>query len=184
MPELRKDYVTNTWVIFAPARARRPGTAAEPRRTNNLDTCPFCEGHESQTPPEVFALRNAGGKDGPGWRVRCIPNLFPALEPGSLVDESSASLFARVSGVGQHEVIVETTDHRGHLGLMTEAEVADVVLAYRGRARTLAKQGAYRYVLIFKNHGERAGATLSHPHSQLIALPIVPQRIQEEMDSA
>jgi len=184
MPEIRKDYVTNTWVIFAPARARRPGASSDPRRMNDREACPFCEGHEARTPPEVYALRDRGPKDGPGWRVRCIPNLYPALEPGPLVDESSAPLFARVSGVGQHEVIIETPEHRGHLGLMTDSQVSDVIRAYRDRARSLSKPGAYRYVLIFKNHGERAGASVSHPHSQLIALPIVPQRIREEMDSA
>jgi UDPglucose--hexose-1-phosphate uridylyltransferase len=182
MSELRKDYVTNTWVIFAPARSLRPGIPPQERKTTPPEACPFCEGHEDQTPPEVLAFRDGGRKDGPGWRVRCFPNLFPALVPGEVKDESSAPLFGRVSGVGRHEVIVETPEHAAHLGSMPASHVGEVVRAYRDRARSLSKDPAFRYVLIFKNHGERAGASLSHPHSQLVALPIVPRRIHEELE--
>lgn len=183
MPELRKDYVTDTWVIFAPARSKRPTAPPAGRRFTDPDGCPFCEGHEHLTPPETFAIRS-GAPNEPGWQVRCVPNLFPALEPHEAFERSSQALFDRVTGVGTHEVIVEATDHRAHLALLDEHQVRRVVLAYRQRYRDLSRDERFRYVLIFKNHGERAGATISHPHSQLIAMPIIPQRILEETSGA
>jgi UDPglucose--hexose-1-phosphate uridylyltransferase len=183
MPELRKDYITDTWVIFAPVRSQRPIAGTASRRTTDPESCPFCEGHEHLTPPETYALRD-GPRDSPGWRVRCVPNRYPALEPIGPVDRSSEAMFGRVSGVGSHEVIVEAPDHGGHLGLMGDDQVGRVVRAYRERIRDLSGDPRTRYVLVFKNHGERAGASISHPHSQLIAMPIVPQRIVEEVEGA
>ena len=183
MPELRKDYVTDTWVIFAPARSQRPGLGSNERRLTDRDACPFCEGHEHMTPPETYAVRSRGRPNAPGWLVRCVPNKFPALEPTGDVARTADTLYDRVSGVGTHEVIVETPKHDGNLAFLEHDQLVQIILAYRDRYLELSRDPRYRYVLIFKNHGERAGATLSHPHSQLIAMPIVPQRIQEELEA-
>jgi len=182
MSEIRKDYATPTWVVFSAARSQRPGAFRNARDATPKADCPFCEGHERMTPPEVLAYRDAGTADGPGWRIRCVPNKFPALEPSGEVREHRDGLLVSVDGVGAHEVIVESPDHDGHLATLQEAQVEDVLRAYHERHRSLAADRRVRYVQIFKNHGERAGASFSHPHSQIIAIPIVPLRILEEIE--
>lgn len=181
VPELRKDYVTDTWVVFAPARAQRPveiqGTT---RPTDSPGECPFCPGHEHMTPPEILAYRSDEA-DGSAWRVRCIPNMFPALTPDGEVRERVEALFHSVEGVGAHEVIIETPDHSRAFSSLSKRQIQEVLEAYRTRAEELARDPRLKYVLIFKNHGAEAGASLNHPHSQLIATPIVPRRIQDEL---
>jgi UDPglucose--hexose-1-phosphate uridylyltransferase len=183
MPELRKDYVTNTWVVFSALRSQRPGAFRAGRWGTDPDRCPFCVGHEHMTPPEVLAYRKDGPPNGPGWSVRCIPNMYPALEPDGRVRREGSDLFRRVTGVGVHEIVIETPDHEEHLSKLSESQMAGIVDAYRERYLSLVRDKRLKYVLVFKNHGERAGATLSHPHSQIIATPIVPRRITEEIRS-
>src|SRR6266540_4518947 len=182
MPEIRKDYATDTWVVFSAARSRRPGAFRNAKASTPKEDCPFCVGHEAMTPPEVLAYRDRGPTDGPGWRIRCVPNMFPALEASGDVRRHEDGLFVSVDGVGAHEIIVESPDHEGHMSTLEDAQVAEVLRAYRDRYRALATDPRVRYVLIFKNHGERAGASLSHPHSQLVATPIVPLRILDELE--
>ncbi len=135
------------------------------------------------TPPEVFAYRDNGTPDGPGWWIRCVPNQYPALEIEGDVHRQEDPLYHRVNGVGAHEIIIETPDHEAHLSQLEDSQVQEVITAYRQRYRELAGDERLKYILIFKNHGERAGATISHPHSQLIATPIIPRRIMEEIQS-
>ncbi len=182
MPEIRKDYATDTWVVFSAARSRRPGAFRNAKASTPKEDCPFCVGHEAMTPPEVLAYRDRGRKDGPGWRIRCVPNMFPALEASGDVRRHGDGLFVSVDGVGAHEIIVEAPDHEGRIPTLEDTQVAEVLRAYRDRYRALAADPRVRYVLIFKNHGERAGASLSHPHSQLVATPIVPLRILDELE--
>src|SRR5213592_3697213 len=183
MPELRKDYVTYTWVVFSAARAQRPGAFRGGKSTTDPDKCPFCYGHEHMTPPEVLAYRKDGVPNGPGWWIRCVPNKYPALQVEGEVHRRVSQLFHSVNGVGAHEIIVETPEHEHHLSMQSEFQVQEIITAYKQRYLDLIRDKRFKYILIFKNHGERAGAFLSHPHSQLIATPIVPRRIMEEVNS-
>ena len=181
MPELRKDYVTDTWVVFSTVRGKRPQEAPAGARKTDPAKCPFCVGHEHMTPPEVLAYRKGGTPNGPGWWVRCIPNKYPALEVEGEVHRRVTQLFHSVNGVGAHEVIVETPEHEANLSELSDFQVQEVITAYKHRYLDLIKDKRFKYILIFKNHGEKAGASISHPHSQLIATPIVPRRIMEEV---
>ena len=183
MPELRKDYVTDTWVVFSTARGNRPMEAPASAKKTPPEKCPFCYGHEHMTPPEVLAYRKDGKPNGPGWWIRCVPNKYPALQIEGEVHRRVSQIFHSVNGVGAHEVIVETPEHEGNLGLLSEFQVQEVITAYKHRYLDLIKDKRFKYILIFKNHGEKAGASISHPHSQLIATPIVPRRIMEEVDA-
>jgi len=184
MPELRKDPVSERWVIIATDRVRRPTdfireslpTAA------SLRFCPFCEGHESKTPPEVLAYRNGSAPNQPGWSLRVIPNKFPVLEVEGDLDREGEGLFDRMHGVGAHEVIVEAPQHALSITDLPDASIERVLWAFRDRVLDLKNDRRLRYVLLFRNQGESAGATLEHTHSQLIALPVVPKRVQEEIE--
>src|SRR2546428_6404671 len=127
-------------------------------------------------------VRDRGRPNGPGWSIRCVPNKFPALERVGEVREHRDGPFLSVDGVGAHEIIVESPDHDGHLATLDDRQVERVLRAYRERYHDLAADRRIKYVQIFKNHGERAGASYSHPHSQIIAIPIVPLRILEEAE--
>ena len=186
MPELRKDPITGRWVIISTDRSRRPTDfLRESVQIKGVPLCPFCPGNEGKTPPEVLAYgRNGGGKDTPGWSVRVVPNKFPALGIEGSLDREGEGLFDRMNGIGAHEVIIETPNHQDTLATMSPNALEEVLWAYRDRVLDLKNDRRFRYVLLFKNHGEAAGATLEHTHSQLIALPIVPKRVLEEVEGA
>jgi UDPglucose--hexose-1-phosphate uridylyltransferase len=186
MPELRKDPVTGQWVIISTERRKRPSDFRLERPQVVRDAyCPFCEGREDLTPPEVFAVRPGGGPgNGPGWQVRVVPNKFPALQVEGALDREGDGMFDRMNGIGAHEVIIETPDHTRTLAAMSEEEIVRVLSVFRQRVRDLKQDVRFRYILLFKNHGGAAGATLEHPHSQLIALPIVPHFVREEIAGA
>ena len=186
MPELRKDPVTDRWVIISADRARRPSDFSResvPVPTASA-SCPLCPGHESRTPPEVLAYRNGTGPNQPGWHVRVVPNKYPVLEIHGDLSREGEGLFDKMQGVGAHEVIVETPDHTKSLGELSEKEIEDVLHAFRDRILDLKRDFRLRYILLFKNHGAAAGATMEHSHSQLIALPVVPKRVIEEMEGS
>jgi len=186
VPELRKDPVTGRWVIISTDRQKRPNDFLfERARILGREHCPFCPGHESLTPPEIMSFRqNGGAPNTPGWDVRVVPNKFPALQIEGTLDREGEGMFDRMNGIGAHEVIVETPDHDRTLASMSEPEIERVLAAYRDRMQDLKRDFRLRYILIFKNHGAAAGATLEHTHSQLIALPIVPDFVREEIDGA
>jgi len=183
MPELRKDPVVGRWVIISTERGKRPSDfKSEPEPNENPADCPFCEGKEFQTPPEILAYRHNGtSPNGPGWRVRVVPNKFPALRIEGEMDRSGEGMFDRMNGIGAHEVIIETPGHLKNITQLTSQEVEEIIWAYRDRAIDLKKDPRFRYVMIFKNKGYSAGASLAHTHSQLIALPVVPKRVSEEL---
>ena len=186
MPELRKDPITGRWVIISTERGKRPSDfVRESVEIKGKGICPFCPGNEGKTPPEILAYgRNGTGRDTPGWTVRVVPNKFPALGIEGGLDREGEGLFDRMNGVGAHEVIVETPDHNLTMATMSDRAVEEVLWAYRDRVVDLKNDRRFRYVLLFKNHGEPAGASLEHTHSQLIALPIVPKRVREEVDNS
>ncbi len=185
MPELRKDPITNRWVIISTDRGKRPNDfVRESVKIKGTGFCPFCYGNEEKTPPELLTYgRNGGGPNTPGWRIRVVPNKFPALGIEGDLDRVGEGIFDRMNGVGAHEVIVETPDHQATLARLSEKALEDVFWAFRDRMLDLKNDKRFRYILIFKNHGDAAGASLEHTHSQLIALPIVPKRVREEVDN-
>jgi UDPglucose--hexose-1-phosphate uridylyltransferase len=186
VPELRRDPVTGRWVIISTDRRKRPNDFRFERTTTlGRDHCPFCPGHEEMTPREVLAYRQDGSApNAPGWELRVVPNKFPALQVEGTLDREGEGMFDRMNGIGAHEVIIETPHHDRSLAAMSEPEIERVLWAYRERILDLKQDGRLRYILVFKNHGAAAGATLEHTHSQLIALPIVPDFVREEMDGA
>jgi UDPglucose--hexose-1-phosphate uridylyltransferase len=186
VPELRKDPITGRWVIISTDRQKRPNDFRLERATLlGSEYCPFCVGHEDMTPPEVLAFRNNGQPaNGPGWDLRVVPNKFPALQVEGNLDREGEGMFDRMNGIGAHEVIIEHPDHGKTLATMSEVEIERVLWAFRERIVDLKRDTRFRYILIFKNQGGPAGATLEHSHSQLIALPIVPDFVREELEGA
>jgi UDPglucose--hexose-1-phosphate uridylyltransferase len=185
LPELRKDPITGRWVIIATDRAKRPSDfIRQPVTLTGLGICPFCYGNEHKTPPEILAYRNSGGRDQPGWRVRVVPNKFPVLGIEGELNRQGEGMYDKMNGIGAHEIIIETPEHKVTLGDMPERQLEEVMWAYKERVNDLKKDRRFRYILLFKNHGEAAGASLEHPHSQLIALPVIPKRVKEEVDAA
>ena len=186
MPELRKDPITGRWVIISTDRAKRPTDfLRQSVEIKGNGFCPFCYGNEDKTPPEILAYgRNGTGRNQPGWTVRVVPNKFPALGIEGDLDRQGEGLFDKMNGIGAHEVIIETPTHEATLATLPEKAIEDVLAAYRDRMLDLKNDRRFRYILIFKNHGEAAGDSLEHTHSQLIALPIVPKRVREEVDQS
>jgi len=182
MPELRRDPVVGRWVIISTERGKRPsdfGTMVAPRRTG---FCPFCPGHEEKTPPEVYAVReNGAAPNSPGWRVRVVSNKFPALQIEGDLDRRAEGIYDKMNGVGAHEVIIESPEHDRELSQNSIEQINLILGAYRARIIDLARDKRFRYIQLFKNHGEAAGASLEHSHTQLVATPIVPRRIMEEL---
>jgi UDPglucose--hexose-1-phosphate uridylyltransferase len=185
MPELRKDPVVGRWVIISTERSRRPGHFT-PEASNGAQAfSPFTEGREDMTPAEVYAERPNGSKrDTPGWLVRVVPNKFPALEIEGSLDRRGEGLYDKMNGIGAHEVVIETSDPALQLADLPPEQIRRVLVAWKERMLDLKKDTRFRYVLVFKNHGAGAGATLEHSHSQIIATPIIPKMVQEELDGA
>jgi UDPglucose--hexose-1-phosphate uridylyltransferase len=185
MPELRKDPITGRWVIIASDRAKRPTDFERaPIKPSGQGFCPFCYGNESKTPPEILAYRPQGDPNTPGWTVRVVPNKFPALGIEGELARQGEGVYDKMNGIGAHEVIIETPNHEATLASLPTKGIEDVLWAFRDRMLDLKKDPRFRYILVFKNHGEIAGASLEHTHSQLIALPIVPRSIREQVDGA
>jgi len=190
MSELRQNRATKRWVIVAGERARRPDDfkVAEPTKPLPIHDplCPFCPGNESKTPAEVLALRDpSSSANGPGWQLRVVPNKFPALRPvGDLERREEHDFFRKMDGLGVHEVIIESPRHNESIGTMTYRKVEQIMLIYRDRYIQLGTDPRFQLVTIFRNQGQRAGTSLAHPHSQLIATPIVPSRTRHMLEEA
>lgn len=184
MPELRKDPIVGRWVIIAPDRAKRP---IQTRETHVADggLCPFCEGNEANTPVEILAYRDAKSRPNEkGWRVRVVPNRFPALQIEGDLRKRGDGIYDQMNGVGAHEVIIECPSHATSMALLAEENLREILWVYRDRLVDLKKDKRLVYGMIFKNVGAAAGASLDHSHSQLIVTPIVPVNVQEEMNGA
>jgi len=186
MPELRRDPIVGRWVIVATERGKRPNEYQPPAaEVADRAKDPFAEGNEHMTPPEVYAVRPAGGQaNGPGWQVRVVPNRYPALRIEGELDKEGFGLYDKMNGIGAHEVIIETPDPSLVLEQLPVDGIARVLEAYRTRMDDLLRDPRFRYILVFKNHGRQAGASLPHAHSQLIATPVTPNRVREKLDGA
>lgn len=181
MTELRKDPIVGRWVIISTERANRPHDTSEHQAPKREGICPLCPGSERMTPPEILAFRPDGGPNDANWTVRVVPNKFPALRIEGDLGKAAEGLYDRMNGVGAHEVVIESERHDVDLFDLPPRQFEDVLWAYRERLLDLKKDRRFKSVIIFKNHGSAAGASLAHSHSQLIALPIVPKRVIEEM---
>ncbi len=185
MPELRKDPILGRWVIISVERGKRPKDFIPIVHKKKGGFCPFCPGNEYTTPPEIIAFRPDGSEPNkPGWTLRVMPNKFPALDPVGSLRKSGEGMFDRMNGVGVHEVIVENPDHYLTLSTMPEKSVEDALWAYYLRLTELKKDPRIKYVLVFKNEGDAAGASLEHSHSQIIGLPILPRTVKGELQGA
>jgi len=186
MPELRKDPVVGRWIIVAPERAERPNAVV--RALPDQDdpaSCPFCPGHEAMTPPELLAHRDApSGSNGRGWALRVVPNKFPALRTEERMARTGQGLYDTMAGVGAHEVIIETPEHGRQLPQQSPEQVEQLLRAVQERILDLSRDVRLRTAVFFKNSGAAAGASLSHPHSQIVALPLVPSELEQEMSGA
>ena len=186
MTELRKDPIIDNWVIISTERGRRPLDYKIKTEEKKKDNCVFCEGNESKTPPEIFAFRKEGTMENkPGWKVRVVPNKYPALKMEEReIILKEAGMFKKMNGLGAHEVIIETPHHHKDFDNLSIDNIVLILKTYRQRYLDLSKDKRIKYILIFKNYGIDGGASLEHPHSQLIATPIIPQRIKEELRGA
>jgi len=185
MPELRRDPIHGRWVIIATERSRRPSDFALEEQRSVGGFCPLCEGNEDRTPPEVLAFRDNGTPpNSPGWSLRVVPNKFPALRIEGDLNREGDGIYDKMNGIGAHEVVIETPHHSETLATLPLKGVENVLWAYRERMIDLRRDGRLRYIMVFKNYGSAAGASLEHPHSQIIALPIIPTRVREEIEGS
>lgn len=185
MPELRRDPITGRWIIINTDNPKGPEKYEVEVHVKKGAVCAFCQGNEKMTPPEIIAYaKQRRDKDTPGWTLRVVPNKFPALQIEGELDKSGIGIFDMMNGVGAHEVIIETPSHDKEIADRDEKEIQDLLWSYRDRSLDLRKDERFKYILIFKNYGFSAGASLDHPHSQLIALPFVPKRVTGEIEGA
>jgi UDPglucose--hexose-1-phosphate uridylyltransferase len=194
--ELRKDYLLNRWVIITTERSKRPTDfATKWAERGKGKICPFCPGNEKMTPPATLLYFKADnrikkGKDTDGkrrsdWLIRVFPNLYPALKPPSKVKvRSSSGQYQRMSAVGLHEVVVESPKHDEHPSVADVEQLKLAIEAIQERVRIISTYSYIKYVSVFRNHGKEAGASLSHAHSQIIATPMVPKLISDELDAS
>ena len=170
MATLRQDPTTNDWVIVAPDRSKRPQPAASPRApVPSFDAaCPFCPGNEHLTPPEIARFG-----DHQNWSQRVIPNRYPVLSGNGTIERRGPRMARTMDGVGSHEVVVESPHHDERLDEMSTEDVTSVLRIWRQRYMDLSRDPV-KAVIVFKNFGERAGTSLIHPHSQIVAMPVFP----------
>lgn len=185
MAEVRRDIVTDTWVIIQTGETD-PNWRVQPTETRNAPDCPFCPGHEARTPPEIWALRPNGlAPNGTGWLVRVVPSQHPILRVEGELKRIAVGMHDMVTGIGANEVIIETPEHGVAFADLAAPQIAETLRTYRRRIADLYQDQRLRYVMVFKNHGAGAGATVpGHAHSELIALPATPRRIKDELSGA
>ena len=184
MPELRRDPVIGRWVIIATERAKRPMDFATPHDESiPPEHCPFCEGREAQTPKEIVAVRKDGTRPNqPGWRVRVVPSIKPVLRIEGDLQRRAKGMYDLMNGIGAHEVIIETPEHIHNVADLPEEQIRTALETSVARIADLEGDPRFRYVLWFKNYGATAGAgRIQHARSQLIATPVTPKRVKEEL---
>jgi UDPglucose--hexose-1-phosphate uridylyltransferase len=185
MPELRHDAISGHSVIVAAERAARPFTVASTPPTAEPDNCPFCAGREEMTPPEVHRT-GEGEPEREGWRVRVVPNLYPLVRPAEAeaqkappAHDSRGPRAAPITGV--HEVVVLSPDHNVSFGQLDDAGATEVLTVVRDRIRVHLDAG-HAYVQAFVNQGKAAGASIAHPHAQIVALDLVPPAVEAALE--
>lgn len=185
MPELRRDPIIGRWVIVDTDHPSHPKDYEyEPHRPHG-GVCPFCYGNEAMTPPEIEAVREPNThRNTPGWQVRVVANKFPALQIEGELERRGIGMYDMSKGVGAHEVLIETPYHNKDIPDLLNPEIESFLALYCRRALDLIKDKRFKYIMVFKNFGAAAGASLEHPHTQIVALPMVPKNAHEELKGA
>jgi len=187
MGELRRDPIIGLWVEVEDKEHSLPPEAyeKEDQTRTQMAVCQFCENREGQTPPEVDAIRPEDtAPNSPGWTARVVPNRFPALRIEGDLAKRGIGIYDVSNGIGAHEVVIETKDHHRDLADLSVEEIAGVIKLVQNRSLALAKDKRFKYIMIFKNYGKSAGASVEHAHSQIIALPMVPKAVLAELEGA
>jgi UDPglucose--hexose-1-phosphate uridylyltransferase len=185
MSELRKDPVVDRWVIISDDAIRSPSIVDNKKAKDVDNLCPFCPGNEHLCPPEILSNRPYDSSpNDQNWNLRVIPNRSPLLVVEEEYKRMGEGLYDKITGTGANEVIIETPRHDIRQGQMTVSELENLFWAYHDRIIDLRNDTRMRYVLIYKNSGLHAGATLDHTYSMLMALPIVPRAILDEIEGA
>jgi UDPglucose--hexose-1-phosphate uridylyltransferase len=184
MPELRYNVITREWVIIATERAKRPDQFVKESKARKpapsfIANCPFCPGNEAMTPPESYIV-----PDTKGWKVRVTPNKFSAVSQQGERKRSVQGIRRTVTGVGLHEVIIETPDHSKTTALLSDAQVETIIHSYLNRFKFASKDSRIEQITIFKNYGEAAGTSIEHPHSQMIATPVITTQLRDRLVTA
>jgi UDPglucose--hexose-1-phosphate uridylyltransferase len=182
MSEFRRDPIIGRWVIISTDRSRRPSDFKKEAADNLNRPCPFCPGNEAMTPPAILTYSNfPGGKKTTDWSLRVVANKYPALAIEGSINRKGEGIYDKMNGIGAHEVIIESPDHNKEIPDLADKNVQDIFWAAKDRITDLKRDMRLEYILLLKNRGGPAGATMAHPHSQLIATPIVPKRVREEI---
>jgi len=177
--ELRKDYILDRFVLISPSRGKRPHEFVT-KEEAVPEACYFCPGNESSTPPEIMRVPDEKG----GWKIRVFPNKFAAAElKGNFEIRTDNKYYTFSDGYGEHEVIAETPDHKKQLADLSEEEIKNVLEVYAQRISSLSTVKGIKYVSVFKNQGKDAGTSIIHSHTQIIALNLIPQLVQEELEA-
>jgi len=194
--EIRRDYLLDRWVIIAAERAKRPVDFIVPKKKSRVSTCSFCPGKERMTPPatlvylsgksgRIVRARDTDSKRMKNWLVRSVPNLYPALKTVSELPSKTLMGGYKVKpGIGHHEVLIESPDHHEHPSVARPKQLALAIRACIDRLNILSKKRYVKYVSLFRNYRSEAGASISHAHSQIIATPILPKLIEEELQAS
>ncbi len=176
MPELRKDYVLDRWVIIATERAKRPHDFQQETIEHTETTCVFCPGNEKNTPNEILRYPETGA-----WNIRVVPNKYPAVKrEGDATIKTHNTFYTFADAYGSHEIIIETADHKKQLWDLPIQDIETLLHIYQQRISTLLSMPGIHYVQIFKNHGPAAGTSISHSHTQLIGHNTIPKGIRDE----
>lgn len=184
MSVLRKDPLSFGWVIFTGEPFTPPQMPNAQTPSTPQEECPFCPGREFMTPPEVAAYRPPDTQGLGGWTVRTVPNQAAVLHIEGKVDRRGEGLYDMMNGIGAHEVVIETPDHDDRFIRFPAGKIEEVARMWRDRAEDLGRDPRFRYIQIVRNYGQSAGANLTHPHSQIIALPVIPRVVREELTHA
>ncbi|NPA51558.1 MAG: galactose-1-phosphate uridylyltransferase [Aquificae bacterium] len=187
MSELRYNRLKDTWTIIAEERAKRPHDYKEytKEEATQIENCPFEYGNEHMTPPEVFAIREKNTKpNSSGWKVRVVPNKYPAVSPQTPLDYFFRCIYDNVTGFGYHEVIIDTPDHFKQIQDFNKEDFQYLFTAFKERLKALSNDNRIKYIHIFKNHRKEAGKSLYHSHSQLIALPMIPKLVDTQINQS
>ncbi|MBI5145374.1 MAG: galactose-1-phosphate uridylyltransferase [Candidatus Omnitrophica bacterium] len=185
MAELRRDPIGGRWVIVDTDHPTKPEDFEHESHSWRGGVCPFCYGNEALTPPEIESFRDPHtSPNTSGWQVRVVPNKFPALQIEGDLDRRGLGIYDMSNGVGAHEVLIDTPYHHKDIPDLLNEEIEKIISMSCRRAVDLGKDKRFKYIMIFKNYGPAAGASLEHPHTQLIALPMVPKNVMEEIKGA
>jgi len=183
MPELRKDPILKRWVIISTDKVKEPQDFNNIKEAPRSVFCPFCPGNEEKTDNEIIAYRDTPPNT-PGWSLRVIPNKFPVLQVEGKIEHRGKGMYDLKNGVGAHEVVIEMPAHDVNTSSLPVENIENVIKAYHDRISDLKMDSRFEYVVIFKNHGIAAGSSVEHSHSQIVALPVVPKKIHEELEGA